>query len=467
MLSSQLNDRITMRILRRIAMAMVVMTSPALAQRFVREPLPRAPGAHVTTITEPGPFTEPGIAIDPRDSRHAVGVYQNQTNAAWTTDGGDTWTGAEGTVPPNYRVAGDVSTTVDRHGHAFLCYIAFDHTGVTSYWGLGGSRGGIFVRRSLDGGKTWEKEPRIVVEHPVTKPSLPWEDMPSIIADTREKSPFAGNLYIGWIRFLPDRTDMLFSRSVDDGMTWSTPKVVSSESGLPRDDTGGLVAFRGAIADDGTLYATWSDGKGIVFTTSRDGGKTFARSRRVIETAPPYFSIANFSRGNGFPNIAIEPKSHRLYVSWGDYRNGDIDIFVAASADRGKTWSAPTRVNDDPKHDGKDQFMQWIAVDPADGSAYVMFYDRRGDSANVKAIVVLARSTDGGRTFTNYAWTDIPFDPRESSFLGDYNGLAALDGRVYGIWPEEAQTPAKIENGRRARNTVVRTGVAQFPPARR
>jgi hypothetical protein len=38
---------------------------------------------------------------------------------------------------------------------------------------------------------------------------------------------------------------------------------------------------------------------------------------------------------------------------------------------------------------------------------------------------------------------------------------------VYGIWPEEAQTPAKIENGRRARNTVVRTGVAQFPPARR
>ena len=91
----------------------------------------------------------------------------------------------------------------------------------------------------------------------------------------------------------------------------------------------------------------------------------------MIETAPPYFNIANFSRGNGFPNIAIEPKSQRLYVSWGDYRNGDIDIFVASSADRGRTWSKPTRVNDDPVHNGKDQFMQWVAVDPADGSAYV------------------------------------------------------------------------------------------------
>jgi hypothetical protein len=447
-----------------LASALAVV--PGAAQTFVRDPLPRAPGARVSTITDPGPFTEPGIAIDPRDARHVVGVYQNQASAAWTTDGGASWTVAGGTVPPNYRVAGDVSVAVDRHGHAFLCYIAFDHTGVTSYWALGGSRGGIFVRRSPDGGRTWEKEPTVVVEHPETRPDMPWEDMPSIVADTRERSPYVGNLYIGWIEFRVDRTVMLFSRSTDDGRTWSTPKVVSTEPGLPRDDTGGLVAFRGAIADDGTLYATWSDGKGVVFTTSRDGGKTFTPSRRVFDTAPPYFNIANFSRGNGFPNIAIEPKSHRLYVSWGDYRNGDIDVFVATSADRGRTWAKPVRVNDDPVHNGKDQFMQWVAVDPADGSAYVVFYDRRGDSTNVRPIVVLARSTDGGRTFTNYAWTDASFDPRESSFLGDYNGLAALNGRVYGIWPEEAQTPAKTENGRRARNTVIRVGVAAFPVAR-
>jgi hypothetical protein len=450
-----------------IAFAAVVVSSASGAQSFVREPLPRPPGVRVSTVTDPGPFTEPGIAIDPRDNRRAVGVYQNQASAAWSADGGVTWKTAGGTVPPNYRVAGDVSVTIDRHGHAFLCYIAFDRTGVTSYWALGGTRGGIFVRRSADGGATWDKEPSIVVEHPETKPGLPWEDMPSIVADTREKSPFVGNLYIGWIQFQVDRTVMLFSRSVDDGRTWSTPKVVSTEPGLPRDDTGALVGFRAAVADDGTLYATWSDGRGVVLTVSKDGGKTFSPSRRVIETAPPYFNIAAFSRGNGFPNIAIEPKTHRLYVSWGDYRNGDIDVFVATSVDRGRSWSKPTRVNDDPVHNGKDQFMQWVTVDPADGSAYVVFYDRRGDSTNVRPILVLARSTDGGRSFTNYAWTDVPFDPRESSFLGDYNGVAALNGRVYGIWPEEAQTPAAVENGRRARNTIVRIGVAEFPLASR
>ena len=31
---------------------------------------------------------------------------------------------------------------------------------------------------------------------------------------------------------------------------------------------------------------------------------------------------------------------------------------------------------------------------------------------------------------------------------------------------EEAQTPAKMENGRRGRNTIVRVGVAEFPLAR-
>src|SRR5690242_11800419 len=70
------------------ALATALVAAPLAAQTFVRDPLPRAPGARVSTVTDPGPFTEPGIAIDPRDARHVVGVYQNQASAAWTTDGG-------------------------------------------------------------------------------------------------------------------------------------------------------------------------------------------------------------------------------------------------------------------------------------------------------------------------------------------------------------------------------------------
>ena len=50
--------------------------------------------------------------------------------------------------------------------------------------------------------------------------------------------------------------------------------------------------------------------------------------------------------------------------------------------------------------------------------------------------MVLARSTDGGHNFTNYAWTDDPFEASDV-FFGDYSGLAAYGGRVYGIWTEK------------------------------
>jgi hypothetical protein len=395
--------------------------------------------------------------VDPRDARHAVATYQNQVHAAWTADGGATWTTATGTAPPNYRVSGDVSIAVDRHGHAFLCHIAFDQLGTTSYWAIGGSRNGIFVRRSLDGGRTWEATPKVVMEHPTTRPKLDWEDKPYIVADNNPRSPHVGNLYVGWTEFQVDRTVILFSRSTDDGQTWSAPMLISTEPGLPRDDNGALVAFDGAVGPDGTLYATWNDASGVVLAVSRDGG--------VLTTAPPYFNIAGFTRGNGFAQIGIDPRGRpqgRLFITWGDYRNGDIDIFASTSDDGGASWTPAVRVNSDPVHDGRDQFLQWLAVDPSDGAAYVLFYDRRGDSANVRATVTLARSTDGGRSFTNYAWSGSSFDPRASSFLGDYTGLAALDGRVYGIWPEEVEVPAPGVPGRRGRHEVMRIGVADF-----
>ena len=76
-------------------------------------------------------------------------------------------------------------------------------------------------------------------------------------------------------------------------------------------------------------------------------------------------------------------------------------------------------------------------VDPVDGSINVQFYDRRDDPQNRKTRVTIARSTDGGKTFKNYAWTDEPFTG-QNAFLGDYEWLAAYGGKVYGIWAEAA-----------------------------
>ncbi len=433
--------------------------------------LPKAPQSQIFALTRTvGPFTEPAIAVNPMNPQQVVGVFQDNVHASYSTDAGHSWQPAENVDPKNYRVSGDVSVAFDNHGHAFVCYIAFDKLGSFNYWARGATRNGIFVRRSLDGGKTWEAE-HIPVAEQSSSPGIPFEDKPYIVADN-SKSRYAGNLYIGWTRWRLTDSQMVISRSTDDGKTWSQPLEIDAHPGLPRDDNGAVEGFDGVVDPDGRLYAIWSQDNDIMLTVSKDGGKTFSRARRIIHTAPVMFAIQTLERANGFPQIAIDPKSKRLFVTWSDYRNGDLDVFLATSDDGGKHWSAPVRVNNDPVHNGAEQFFQWLAVDPTDGSVDVVFYDRRGDPQGRKQIVVLARSIDGGRSFANYAWTDEAFEASEV-FFGDYSGIAAYGGRVYGIWTEKPvplpEAKDKTDAGKdskeakaQPRGTVVKIGTADF-----
>ena len=423
------------------AVVLFSLVAPAFSEMTSTEPsIPAPPGARVIKLTPaPGDFTEPSIAVNPNDPRQLVGAYQVNASVSYSRDAGLTWTLAEGTAPADYKVSGDVSVTYDHQGHAFLCYIAFDKLGTENYWAHGATRNGIFVRRSLDGGQTWDKDAAIVISHP-SDPGIPFEDKPYIVADTTH-SKFAGNLYIGWTEFTLDKSSMLFSRSTDAGKTWSKPIKISARDGLPRDDNGAVEGFTGAVGRDGTLYVVWSDISGVVLAVSKDGGRTFSRSRTIISTGPSYFDPSSVGRGNGFPQIGIDPRSNKLFVTWADFTNGDLDVFSSTSADKGKHWSKPVRVNNDPLHNGRDQFFQWLAVDPIDGSENIIFCDRRADSGNRSYYLTLARSTDGGQTFKNYAWNAQPSDPKDL-FMGDYMGITAYGGKVYGIWartvtPEE------------------------------
>ena len=120
-------------------------------------------------------------------------------------------------------------------------------------------------------------------------------------------------------------------------------------------------------------------------------------------------------------------------------------------------------MNSDPVHDGNDQFFQWLAVDPITGVVYVQFYDRRDDPANRKTRITLARSTDGGKTFANYAWTTEPFEA-QTAFLGDYTWVTAYNNRVYGVWTEAAAEAKKSSSGesRKSGSPTVRVGTADF-----
>ncbi|MFN9801068.1 MAG: sialidase family protein, partial [Bacteroidota bacterium] len=108
------------------------------------------------------------------------------------------------------------------------------------------------------------------------------------------------------------------------------------------------------------------------------------------------------------------------------------------SSDKGQSWSAPIRINDDAgvAH----QFFPWMAVDASDGSLHVVFYDRRRKEGQMTD-VFLASSQDGGKTWTNERISEAPFEPVNTVFFGDYNNISAHGGVVRPVW-------TRCENGK-------------------
>jgi hypothetical protein len=430
--------------------------------------LPTAPKSQVVTVSpEGGHYTEPGIAINPRNPKQVVVVFQGgkgvqgTATAAFSTDGGVTFALASGTDDSDWKVLGDVTTTFDNGGSAYVCSIAFDRLGTSGYWAHGAGRNGIIVRRSPDGGKTWETSVSNVKVFPTgTERDIQFEDEPRIYADNNASSPHAGNLYVGWVEWEMTQSVMFLSRSTDHAKTWSKPIRISTRAGLPRDDNGGLAGYTQATGPDGVIYGTWSDGNNIIFTSSHDGGLSFAPSRPVVSTGPAYFGeVPAVARVSGFPILAMDVrKGHngQLYLCWSDYTNGDVDVFIASSSDYGGKWSAPVRVNNDPLHNGKDQFFQWMAVDPVNGNIFVDFYDRRVNAPHFGTRLTIARSTDGGHSFRNYALSSVPFAPF-NAFLGDYTWVDALNNHVVVAWTETTPKASTTNS-----ETVIKVGSADF-----
>jgi hypothetical protein len=447
-----------------IMLGLLAATVGAATQHY----LPAAPQRRLVQVSPVGWYSEPAVAIDERNPRRAVVVYQVGPRAAYTRDGGRTWH-TENLWDRRYQVEGDVTVGYAKH-RAYLGYIAFDNLGTDQYWAHGATRNAIVVRRSPDGGKTWFPVGVPVIAHS-GHPRL-FEDKPMLVTDDTD-SKYAGNVYIGWTQFRIADAQIVFSRSSDGGASFSKPVRISTHNGTPRDDNGTVEGFDGAVDSDGTLYVVWQDGSHIVFTSSSDGGRTFKPSVPILDIPAANFALSGFNvyTPNGFPQIDVDRRSHAIYVAWSDTRGGEADVFIAVSHDRGTTWSEPIRVNNDAYHDGADHFYDWMRVDHATGDVYVVWYDRRRDPHNWDVDVALARSTNGGATFANYAWANPGFHVW-GQFIGDYTALAAYNGHVYGVWTESKRLSRKearnltLSKAFKSR-TFVRIGEATFPTQER
>ncbi|MGE3274904.1 MAG: sialidase family protein [Vicinamibacterales bacterium] len=407
--------------------------------------LPPAPRVVRLTPPEAQRPGEVSVAINPTNPEHVIAVLLQGgavggpriTNYAYTSqDGGLTWTG----VPsgnPDGRVQGDDAVAFGPDGTAYHTYISFDGIRVARPLK---AASGIFVQASRDG-LTWAA-PVPVVDH--VNSVIPFEDKPWPGVDRVATSPHRGNVYVAWTRFdvygsdsPDDRSHIMVSRSRDGGRTFEPPIEISDATGDAKDSDGTLEGVVPAVGPDGALYIAWAGPQGILVDKSTDGGYSFGTDVKVADQPEGWdLPVEGLERHNGMPVTGVDTSNgpHRgsVYVNWIDARNGDPDVFVAASGDGGQTWSAPVRVNDDPK--GATQLFTWMAVDPADGSLNVVFHDRRGGSGT-KTGVTVARSVDGGKTFVNYPLPMQAFDCCGDGFFGDYNGIDANGGRVVAAFP--------------------------------
>lgn len=383
---------------------------------------------------------ESSVAIDPgnRDRMIAVSYQTGFAKPPRTTgyiyvshDGGRTWRN-ERAANPLGRTQGDDVVTFAGPGVALHTYISF--LGIRTPRPARAETG-IFVTRSDDAGVTWGN-PVAAVDHANTV--LPFEDKPWIAAS-------GSNVYLAWTRFdeygVKDpncRTHIVVARSTDGAKTFQMPRPISDAPGDCVDSDNTVEGAVPAIGLDGRVHVVWAGPKGLVHDSSADG-VTWGDDR-VIDPMPGGWDIPipGITRHNGMPVTAVDASNgpHRgtIYVNWIDARNGDPDVFVMRSADSGKTWSAPVRVNDDAVGNGAVQFFTWMAVDPSDGSVNVLFYDRRGRTGT-RSGLTLARSTDGGRTFANHAVNIPDFEVTDKITFGDYLGVDARDGRVAGVFP--------------------------------
>jgi hypothetical protein len=186
---------------------------------------------------------------------------------------------------------------------------------------------------------------------------------------------------------------------------------------------------------------SWSGPEGIVFTCSTDAGLTWPDKNIFVcdQVGGWDYDIEGVYRCNGMAvtgcDISSGPYRGAIYVNFSDIRNGksDVDVFMTRSVDGGMTWSKPLRINDDKFGNSKQQFMNAMSVDPLTGAVNVLFYDRRNYD-DTQTDVYLARSTDGGVTFSNVKVSESPFIPTKRVFLGDYIGLCSFDNFVACIW---------------------------------
>jgi BNR repeat-like domain len=325
-----------------------------------------------------------------------------------------------------------------------------------------GANSGILVSYSDDQGATWTHP--TVLKQDAARGGTVLNDKESITAD-----PNSGHVYAIWDRLVSPsshstlrsvenaigyRGPAWFSSSSDRGQTWSPARVIYDPGEVNQ-----TIANQIAVAGDGTLIDVFvlirnfsnqhgQRGFSVAIMRSGDHGLTWSKPTIVSNLVRATVRTQDgqpLRTGDIIPDIAVDPTSSNVYVSWQDARSGKPAIYVAKSTDNGQTWGPPVKASDSPS--GVSAFTGSVDVNDS-GTVGVTYYDLRNDtdtntdgSPNTSTALTdywFTSSTDGINWSASQRVTPTSFNMKDAPiargyFVGDYEGLdhAGNDFRLF------------------------------------
>ncbi len=209
--------------------------------------------------------------------------------------------------------------------------------------------------------------------------------------DANPNSPCFQTVYSMYTVFVynPSYVFVSTAKANPDGThsDWTTPQTLPTREGKPWDSY--LLPH---VAPDGTVYTTVTNGppkqgfssSDVDLIYSKDCGRTWQGPLSVVRgiSVPTYQNttfregiVNTFTVGSHKVGTDALGDVYPLYVAYEDGSTGVSNIWLTASYDRGQTWTAPLRVNDNTS--AVDELQPNLATDPGTGKIAVAFYDRR------------------------------------------------------------------------------------------
>jgi hypothetical protein len=269
---------------------------------------------------------------------------------------------------------------------------------------------------------------------------------------------------------------IFLTKSTDGGATWGPSGGVQVASG----NAGNVQGANVVVGPDHSVYAFYFDQSAatpaIRVRRSIDGGNTFGPVHTVttLTSSGPFNGDLGLSPGfrtSEFPQAAVNPVNGNLYVVYDNVgvAPGDkADVFLRVSTNRGQSWGAPIRVNDD--RGTNDQWQPTLAVTPDGTRLGVFWYDRRNDPADnlIDRYGSVAALSGGTVTFgPNYRITDVSYPPAFGNdpvvnpvYMGDYDTTTADNNFFYNTWEDNRLPDAFNANQQDVRFAKIASHVA-------